>query len=519
MQALISVYDKAGVVEFARALQESGFSIISTGGTATSLTKEGVNVKQVSELTEFPEMLEGRVKTLHPRVHGGILAKPNLAQHQEDLKKHNISPIQLVAVNLYPFVETIKKPDTTLDVALENVDIGGHTLIRAAAKNFSHVIVVIDPQDYKFISDKIKAGGIESISLAERHRLAVKAFHHVCSYDAAVSEYLLKVKIAEPTEATPAQFPDTFVSHYEKKLELRYGENPHQSAALYVDATGSGIAHAELLHGTPLSYNNILDGDAALRSIREFTQPGCVVVKHTNPCGLALHPDQKEAYLRAFSGDSVSAYGGIVGFNTTVTVAATEAMKGVFYEVMIAPDYEPAALEILSKRQKLRVLKVANFFTHPSSFEVKTVSGGVLLQSPNPPIKDKDAEGWQAVTDAKPTDKQQEDLLFAWKISKHIKSNAIVLVKDNTLVGMGAGQPNRLQSIHIALKIAGEKAKGAVLASDAFMPFPDNVELAVQGGIVAIVQPGGSIRDKESIEAANKANIPMLFTGSRNFLH
>jgi len=310
------------------------------------------------------------------------------------------------------------------------------------------VIVVIDPQDYKTIADKIKGGGIESISIVERHRLAVKAFQHVCSYDAAVSEYLLKANVGG--EAPAAQFPETFAPHYEKKLELRYGENPYQ---------------------------------------------------------------------RAFSGDSVSAYGGIVGFNTTVTVAATEAMKGVFYEVMIAPDYEPAALEILSKRQKLRVLKVPNFFTHPSAYEIKTISGGVLLQSPNPPIKDADAQGWQVVTETKPTEEQLKDLLFAWKISKHVKSNAIILAKDNTLVGMGAGQPNRLQSIHISLKIAGEKAKGSVLASDAFMPFPDNVELAVQGGIVAIVQPGGSIRDKESIEAANKAGIPMLFTGSRNFLH
>jgi len=379
------------------------------------------------------------------------------------------------------------------------------------------VIVVIDPQDYKTIADKIKGGGIESISIVERHRLAVKAFQHVCSYDAAVSEYLLKANVGG--EAPAAQFPETFAPHYEKKLELRYGENPHQNAALYVDATGNGIANAQLLQGTPLSYNNILDGDAALRSIREFPQPGCVIVKHTNPCGLALHEDQKEAYQRAFSGDSVSAYGGIVGFNTTVTVAATEAMKGVFYEVMIAPDYEPAALEILSKRQKLRVLKVPNFFTHPSAYEIKTISGGVLLQSPNPPIKDADAQGWQVVTETKPTEEQLKDLLFAWKISKHVKSNAIILAKDNTLVGMGAGQPNRLQSIHISLKIAGEKAKGSVLASDAFMPFPDNVELAVQGGIVAIVQPGGSIRDKESIEAANKAGIPMLFTGNRNFLH
>jgi len=359
---------------------------------------------------------------------------------------------------------------------------------------------------------------VESVTLAERHRLAVKAFQHVCAYDSAVAEYLLKSKVGEPAEPL-SQFPDHLVPQFEKKLELRYGENPHQSAALYADSTGSGIAHAELLHGTPLSYNNILDGDAALRSIREFKQPGCVIVKHTNPCGLALHDDQKEAYVRAFSGDSVSAYGGIVGFNTPVTAEACKAMQGVFYEVMIAPDYEPAALEILAKRQKLRVLKVGNFYTYPTAPEIRTVSGGVLLQGPNPVINDADAAGWQVVTEAKPTEQQLKDLLFAWKISKHIKSNAIVLVKDNTLVGMGAGQPNRLQSIHLSLKLAGDKAPGSVLASDAFMPFPDNVELAVQGGITAIVQPGGSIRDKESIEAANKAKIPMLFTGNRNFLH
>jgi phosphoribosylaminoimidazolecarboxamide formyltransferase/IMP cyclohydrolase len=514
MQALVSVYDKTGVVEFSKILQAAGFTILSTGGTATSLTKEGVKVTQVSDVTEFPEILEGRVKTLHPRIHGGILARTDLSQHQEDLKKHSISPIQLVAVNLYPFVETVKKADTTLDVALENIDIGGHTLIRASAKNFKHVIIVCDPADYKWIGERIKEGGVSAITVAERHRLAVKAFQHGCAYDAAVSSYLASIE-----EPKSSQFPEQLVASYTKQLELRYGENPHQPAALYTDQTGSGIAHAQLLLGQPLSYNNILDGDAALRCIREFTEPACVIIKHNNPCGLAAHDDQKESYTRALSGDPVSAYGGIVGFNRTVTVATAEAMKGVFYELIIAPDYEPAVLDIFVKRPKLRVLKIPGFTTSPVAPEIKTVSGGVLLQTPNPPIKNEDAANWKVVTNAKATDEQLKDLLFAWKVSKHVKSNAIVLAKDSTLLGMGAGQPNRVQSIHLALKTAGEKAKGSVLASDAFMPFPDNVELAVQGGIVAIVQPGGSIRDQESIEAANKAGVPMLFTGSRNFLH
>lgn len=514
MQALISVFNKTGVVQFSKTLQEAGFSILSTGGTASSLAKEGVNVVQVSDVTEFPEILEGRVKTLHPRIHGGILARTDLAQHQEDLKKHSISPIQIVAVNLYPFVETVKKPDTTLDVALENIDIGGHTLIRASTKNFKHVIIIIDPEDYKWIGERIKAGGISSITVAERHKLAVKAFQHGCAYDSAVSNYLASVE-----EPKSSQFPQTLVTSYSRQLELRYGENPHQPAALYVDQTGNGIAHAELIQGQPLSYNNILDGDAALRCIREFSQPACVVIKHNNPCGLSAHGDQKEAYTRALSGDPVSAYGGIVGFNRTVTAVTAEAMKGVFYELIIAPDYEPAALELFVKRQKLRVLRIPGFDKYPTAPEIKTVSGGALLQTPNPPIKDEDAVNWKVVTNSKPTEEQNKDLLFAWKVSKHVKSNAIVLVKDSTLLGMGAGQPNRVQSIQIALKVAGDKAKGSVLASDAFMPFPDNVEISAQGGIAAIVQPGGSIRDQESIEAANKAGIPMLFTGSRNFLH
>lgn len=516
MQALISVFDKTGVVEFCKVLQGAGFRILSTGGTATSLSKEGVPVTQVSDVTEFPEILEGRVKTLHPRIHGGILARTDLPQHQEDLKKHSIAPIQLVAVNLYPFVETVRKPDTTLDVALENIDIGGHTLIRASAKNFKHVIIIVDPQDYKWIGERIKEGGVNAITVADRHKLAVKAFQHGCAYDAAVSAYLAKI---EEPKADASQFPQTLVATYHKTLELRYGENPHQPAALYVDHTGAGIAHAQLIQGQPLSYNNILDGDAALRAIREFANTACVIIKHNNPCGLAAHDDQKEAYTRALSGDPVSAYGGIVGFNRIVTAATAEAMKGVFYELVIAPDYEPAALELFVKRQKLRVLKIPFFNKTPVAPEIKTVSGGVLLQTPNPPIKDEDAENWKVVTTSVPSEEQKKDLLFAWKVAKHVKSNAIVLVKDSTLLGIGAGQPNRVQSIQIALKVAGEKAKGSVLASDAFMPFPDNVEISAQGGIAAIVQPGGSIRDQESIEAANKAGIPMLFTGSRNFLH
>ncbi|KAF2074867.1 hypothetical protein CYY_003822 [Polysphondylium violaceum] len=526
MQALLSVYNKSGIVEFSKILANKGFNLISTGGTAKSLVDAGLKVQQVQDVTEYPEMLDGRVKTLHPKIHGALLARPELPHHQEDLTKYNIKPIKIVVVNLYPFVETVSKPSTTLLDALENIDIGGHTLIRASSKNFQNVIIIVDPSDYKWIGERIESSGLESITLEERKKLALKAFQHGCSYDAAVTQYLSTVDIKDQTIETAkgnpsVEFPGEFVPLYEKKADLRYGENPHQKAALYSIPNGGGIANAQLLHGPALSYNNILDGDAALKAVREFSQTACVVIKHTNPCGLSVHQDQAEAYTRAFNGDPKSAYGGILGFNRKLTLAAATALKSVFYEVIIAPDYEPEALALLSKKEKLRIIRIPEAatqeaFTQP---DIRTITGGALLQSPNPIIKDESTKNWKVATTNQPSEQQMKDLLFAWRVSKHVKSNAIVFAKDETIVSIGAGQPNRSQSVDICCKVGGDKVKGCVMASDAFFPFADSIDLAHAANIACIVQPGGSIRDQEVIDAANKFNIPMVLTGNRNFLH
>ncbi|KYR00550.1 AICAR transformylase / IMP cyclohydrolase [Tieghemostelium lacteum] len=529
MQALLSVYNKSGIIEFSKILQSKGFNLVSTGGTAKTLVDAGLKVQQVSDVTEYPEMLDGRVKTLHPKIHGGLLGRTDLPHHVEDMKKHNILPIKLVVVNLYPFKETIQKPETSLMDALENIDIGGHTLIRASSKNFQNVLIVVDPSDYQWIGERIQQSGIDAITVDERLKLAVKAFQHGCAYDASVSQYLSTVALNGQTQleqvkpsASGVEFPQTLLPLYEKKYDLRYGENPHQKAALY--STGGGIANAKLLHGPALSYNNILDADAALRCVREFSETACVVIKHTNPCGLATHQDQTEAYKRAFNGDPKSAYGGILGFNRKLTLEAATALKSVFYEVIIAPEYDAEALALLSKKEKLRILQVPEAgtqvaFTQP---DIRTISGGALLQAPNPIIAGDLSEAtksWKVVTKESPTEQQMKDLLFAWRVSKHVKSNAIVLVKDEQIVAIGAGQPNRSQSVDICMKVGGDKVKGSVLASDAFFPFPDSIDLAHQGQISCIVQPGGSIRDNEVIDAANKYNIPMVLTGYRNFLH
>ena len=515
MKALLSLYDKTGIVEFARALRDSGFDLVSTGGTYKSLTEDaGVPVTQVSDLTGFPEMLDGRVKTLHPRVHAGILARRNLPDHTAQLAQHQIDTIDLVAVNLYPFVETVSRPGASLEDALENIDIGGPTMIRAAAKNFPDVIVVVDPADYGWLAKRLSGGaGIDGpssmLTKGERKALAQKAFQHVALYDTAVSRYLSEGDGLSSAALTLG---------YNKLSDLRYGENPHQKASLYAGVLSSGgIAKAKQHHGPELSYTNILDADAAWRAVSEFAQAAATVVKHTNPCGLAVHPDQPTAYRRAYEGDSVSAYGGIVGFNRTVTAATAEAMRGVLYHIVVAPDYEPAALELLKKRKSTRVLEVTPSEGPLRDTDLRMISGGALLQTVD--AIEEDPVSWKVVTELKPTEAQLSDLAFAWKVSRHIKSNTIVLAKDATLVGMGAGQPNRVTSIHLAIRIAGDKAGGSVLASDAFMPFADNVEMASEGGITAIAQPGGSVRDEEVIEAANRLKIAMVFTGVRHFKH
>jgi phosphoribosylaminoimidazolecarboxamide formyltransferase / IMP cyclohydrolase len=514
MRAIVSVSDKTGVAEFARGLSQLGYEIFSTGHTKKAISDAGVPVKSVSDITGFPEILDGRVKTLHPMVHGGILARRDLPAHMKELAEKHIEKIDLVAVNLYPFVQTVTKEGVTLTDALENIDIGGPTMIRASAKNFPGVIVVVDPADYPVVLEKLKQG---DLPLEERKRLAQKAFQHTAIYDTAIAQYLRQGEAGLPEELTVAM---------KKRYGLRYGENPHQTAAFYAELSvdsrpNTGITWAKQLHGKELSFNNILDADAAWSAACDFAAPTVSVIKHTNPCGLASHPDIAEAYKRAFSGDEVAAFGGIVAANRPVTLTMAEAMKPVFYEIVIAPEYEPKALELLKKKKDLRILlaelppgygKVECGYT-----DYRRVKGGFLVQdSDSLPEREVDLK---VVTRRKPTAKEKEDLLFAWRAAKHVKSNAIMLAKDKTVVGMGAGQPSRIVSAQISGEKAGEKARGSVLASDAMFPFPDVVEHAAKIGVTAIIQPGGSIRDQESIDAADKHNIAMVFTGVRHFRH
>jgi phosphoribosylaminoimidazolecarboxamide formyltransferase/IMP cyclohydrolase len=507
MRAILSVFDKSGVVDFGRALSGAGIELVSTGGTFKELQAGGLPVTTVSDVTGFPEIMDGRVKTLHPGVHGGILARRDVPGDLDQLAEHGIGTVDLVAVNLYPFTQTIARPGVELAEALENIDIGGPTMVRAAAKNHPHVIVAVDPSDYGWLAERIASGGVASVTPPERRALATKAFAHVSEYDAAIAGYLADA-VAESSET---------VSLSARRIaELRYGENPHQRAGLYVEGGTGGIAGAEQLHGKTLSFNNLLDADAAWRVVSDFEGGAVAVIKHNNPCGLAAGDDQPTVYGRAFDGDPVSAYGGIVGFNRTLTGATAKAMKGVFYEVVVAPGYDQEALGILTSRKNLRILSVkpTSEGTKP---EIRRISGGVLVQEADNLTED--LADWKVVTKLKPTPGQMADLAFAWKAAKHVKSNAIVLAGDLALRGMGAGQPNRLNSIHLAVRAAGDRAAGSVLASDAFFPFADNVEMAAGAGVTAVVQPGGSIRDEDVIEAADKLGLAMVFTGVRHFRH
>ena len=509
MRALISVYDKTGVVEFGRHVADAGYELVSTGGTHRTLTEEGgLSVRQVADVTGSPEILAGRVKTLHPVIHGGLLARRESPEQMAELAEHGIGTIDLVVVNLYPFVATISKPDVTLEDALENIDIGGPTMLRAAAKNFPSVAVVVDPEDYDWVAEKL-AG--EGLTAGDRRGLAAKAFRHVSEYDAVVTEYL-----TSPSERE--QLPERLTISLDKVSGLRYGENPHQSGALYAPASGvlTGIAGATQLHGRELSYNNLMDADAAWRTVSDFAEPTVAVVKHNNPCGLASRDAIAEAYQLAYEGDTVSAFGGIVAVNRTVDVATAQAMDPIFYEVVIAPGYDDEALAILQRKRNLRILTVAAA-PAGAALDLRPIAGGMLVQGADD-IAEDPAE-WKTATEREPNDAEKQDLAFAWKAAKHIKSNAIVFAKDRALVGMGAGQPNRVVSVHLSQRIAGDKAQGAVLASDAFFPFPDNIELAAQAGVTAIAQPGGSVRDEEVIAAADQAGLAMVFTGVRHFRH
>jgi len=511
VKAIISVSDKTGVVDLARGLGELGFEVYSTGGTHKALAEAGLAVGSVSELTGFPEILDGRVKTLPPAVDGCILARRDLPSVLEELARSGIDTIDLVAVNLYPFMRTVVRKDVSLEEALENIDIGGPTLIRAAAKNFPHVLVLVDPADYPRALELLRAG---PVPLDERRRLALKAFQHVASYDTAIAQYL------RGSDA----FPEELTLALHKLFDLRYGENPHQRAAVYQEESvlwgGEpwGIVAAEQLHGKALSYNNFLDADAAWRAALDFAAPTAAIVKHTNPCGLACHDDLAEAYRRALSGDPVSAYGGIVAVNRELTEAVAQEIAKTFYEIVVAPAFAEEALAILRKKRDLRILRVdPRAAVGCGAPEYRRISGGFLVQEPD--AFTDDSIELKVVTERAPSEEEVADLRFAWRVVKHVKSNAIVLAKDRTLLGMGAGQPNRVTSVHLALRRAEERARGAALASDAFFPFPDGVEMAAEGGVTAIIQPGGSIRDAEVIAAADAHGVAMVFTGIRHFRH
>jgi len=511
MRAILSVSDKKGLVEFARGLEAIGFELFSTGGTKKALVEAGIGVQSVSDLTGFPEILDGRVKTLHPAVHGGILAKRDLSAHLAELEKNNMGLIDLVAVNLYPFRETVARPGVSLDEALENIDIGGPTMIRAAAKNFPYVLVIVDPADYESVLEQLQKGGVEA---DKRKKLAQKAFQHVAAYDTAIAQYLRKGEEGFADETTIA---------FRKRYDLRYGENPHQQAAFYVEevagGAAGGISSAKQVWGKELSFNNILDSDAAWNAASDFEAPAVSVIKHTNPCGLATHENLAEAYRRAFAGDTVSAFGGIVALNREVDPETAQEIAKTFYEVIIAPGYDEKALETLKKKKDVRILVMGEQGgAEGPVLDFRRVGGGLLVQTSDSLPADRGLS-LRTVTRREPTEAELKDLLFAWRAVKHVKSNAIVIVKDSMVLGMGAGQPNRVTSVQIALEKAGERSKGSVLGSDAFFPFPDGVELAAKGGVTAIIQPGGSVRDEEAIEAANKHNVAMVFTAVRHFRH
>ena len=516
-RALLSVSDKTGLEEFAKTLASFGVQLISTGGTRKALADAGLQVLDISEVTGFPEILDGRVKTLHPRVHGGILAIRANPHHQATIKEHKIEPIDMVVCNLYPFEATLAKPGSTHEEIIENIDIGGPSMVRSASKNYHDVAVVIDPSQYVAIAQELKANQ-GALDLPTRERLAGAAFALTAAYDAAIARYFAK----RLGDAYPARLSLSF----QHKQKLRYGENPHQPAAFYTEPNvkHACVATAEVLHGKELSYNNILDLDSALNLVREFAEPAVVVIKHNNPCGAATSAILVDAFAHAYEGDPVSAFGGILGFNREVDEATamqiTEPNR--FIECVIAPGYSKAAFEILTTRPKwkasVRLLRTGALVNDPArSLDFRRVDGGLLVQT-----RDGEADDFahaKVVTKRTPSDAEFADLRFTWLVAKHVKSNAIVLGKNRMIVGVGAGQMSRIDSTHMAVRKAGGREVGSVLASDAFFPFRDNVDEAAKAGIKAIVQPGGSVRDQESIDACNEAGIAMVFTGVRHFRH
>ncbi len=508
-RALISVSNKDGIVEFAKELVELGFEIISTGGTKNALKEGGIPVIGISDVTGFPEILEGRVKTLHPKIHGGLLAKYDDPSHQAQMSDNQIEKIDLVCVNLYPFKETISKPGVTPEQAIENIDIGGPAMLRASAKNHLYITVLVDPADYKQVIDEYKKN--QGTSLETRRTLAAKVFRHTAAYDALIAEYM--------TNLAGEQQPEKMTVTYELKQSLRYGENPHQKAAFYQKPLGSSfsVAAAEQLHGKELSYNNINDANAALQIVKEFSEPAAVAVKHMNPCGVGTGKNLFEAFEKAFEADPISIFGGIVALNREVDRETARKLYEIFLEIIIAPSFSDEAFEILSAKKNLRLLKVSFDGKGNKENTLSSIEGGLLVQ-------EQDAFGFDDAeisvpTKREPTDVEWEALKLAWKVVKHVKSNAIVVSDKDRTLGIGAGQMNRVGAAKIALEQAGSKAKGAALASDAFFPMEDTVEAAAKAGITAIIQPGGSVRDADSIKKADEYGIAMVFTGVRHFRH
>ncbi|QKS70422.1 bifunctional phosphoribosylaminoimidazolecarboxamide formyltransferase/IMP cyclohydrolase [Paenalkalicoccus suaedae] len=508
-RALVSVSDKTGVVDFVKGLVAEGVEVISTGGTKKALEEAGVAVIGIEEVTGFPEMMDGRVKTLHPAIHGGLLAVRDNEQHMAALEQQEIQPIEFVIVNLYPFQATIENPDATFTDAIENIDIGGPSMIRSSAKNHEGVAIIVDSADYEGILEEVRAG---DISLETRRKLAAKAFRHTAAYDALIAEYL--------TKQTGEENPEKLTVTYNLKQTLRYGENPHQKASFYEKPLGASasIARATQLHGKELSYNNINDADAAIAVVRDFTEPAVAAIKHMNPCGVGVGTSIEAAYTKAYEADPTSIFGGIVACNREVDAATATKMKEIFLEIIIAPSFTDEARAILQEKKNLRLLTV-DVMAPADQVEnrVTTVSGGALIQETDA-LSFEDAEITVA-TDRAPTEDELAQLKMAWKVVKHVKSNAIVLGREDQTIGVGAGQMNRVGAAKIALEQAGERAKGAVLASDAFFPMNDTVEAAAKAGITAIVQPGGSKKDQDSIDMANEHGIAMILTGVRHFKH
>jgi len=516
-RALISVSDKSGIVEFAQSLAEMRIEILSTGGTAKLLADNNIKVKEVSDYTGFPEMMDGRVKTLHPKVHGGILGRRGV--DDDVMIQHKILPIDLVVVNLYPFEQTVAKPDCTLANAIDNIDVGGPTMIRAAAKNHEAVGVIVDARDYGLILNELSQNRCR-LSVKTRFTLAAKAFEHTANYDSAISNYLGRLN----EKGQKQEFPRTFHIHVKKIQDMRYGENPHQKAAFYAEDNlkEASVSTSKQIQGKELSFNNIADTDAALECVKQFDEPACVIVKHANPCGVATDENILQAYQRAFQTDPTSAFGGIIAVNKPLDMwAASQIIERQFVEVLIAPVIQEDAIPILEQKKNVRVLECGMWDKlDATSYDYKRVNGGLLVQNRDlGMVAEKDLK---VVTDRHPTDSEIEDLLFTWKVAKFVKSNAIVFGKDKMTIGVGAGQMSRVYSTRIAsikAKDAGLQVKGSVMASDAFLPFRDGLDEAAKEGITAIIQPGGSMRDDEVIKAANEHGIAMVFTGMRHFRH